>query len=131
VEQSILKSIKKILGISDDYTAFDLDIIMFINSAFGNLHQLGVGPAAGFSVSGNEEVWNSLGLATPQLNMVKTFIYLKARLQFDPPTTSYLIEALNKQLDEHTWRISTNREWDLDPNDPLVSMLNNEGEVDP
>lgn len=110
METSILKSTKKILGIAADYDVFDHDIITHINSAFSSLNQLGVGPVETFSIDSETTNWDALDLPTNQLSMVKTYIYLKARVLFDPPTTSYLIEAVNKQIQEHEWRLNTFRE---------------------
>lgn len=119
MENSILISTKKILGIAADYTVFDEDIIMHINAAFGTLQQLGV-PADGFEIVDDQAAWTTLSLPQHQLNMIKTYVFLKVRSLFDPPPTSFAIEAMNNQIKEYEWRISTNREWDLDPVDPRV-----------
>lgn len=121
METSILTSTKKILGIAADYTAFDLDIITHINAAFSTLTQLGVGPATGFMIEDAEDEWYDFVEDDIQLNLVKTYVYLKVRQLFDPPTTSYLISAVEKQIQELEWRMNTNREateW-VDP-DPAV-----------
>lgn len=110
MENSILTSTKKILGLAAEYTAFDLDVITHINTALSVLNQLGVGPAAGFVIEDQTPVWDDLGLPQNQLNMVRTYIYLKVRMLFDPPTTSFLIDAMNKQIEEHEWRLSVFRE---------------------
>lgn len=110
MENSILISTKKILGVEDAYTAFDIDIITHINSAFSSLNQLGIGPEAGFEINDNAALWQDLALPLNQLSMVKSYIYLKTRMLFDPPGTSYLIEAMNQQIREHEWRLSTFRE---------------------
>lgn len=110
MEESILNSTKKILDISEGYTAFDLDIITHINSTFSILNQLGIGPVDGFMIDGAEKQWAELGLPQKQLNMVRTYMFLKVRALFDPPTTSYLIEAMNKQIEEHEHRLSWFRE---------------------
>lgn len=120
MEESILKSTKKILGLADTYTAFDLDVITHINSAFSILDQLGVGPEGGFIVESDREEWSDFEVPQNQLNLIKTYVYLRVRMLFDPPTTSFLIEAMNKQLQEYEWRIGTFREWMLDPTDPMV-----------
>lgn len=113
MEESILTSTKKILGLSEDYTAFDLDIITHINSAFSSLNQLGVGPSGGFYIEDKDEEWSSYGVPTTQLNMVKTYVWLKTRMLFDPPTTSFHIEAANNQIKEYEWRLNVFREDDL------------------
>jgi hypothetical protein len=121
MEQSILTSTKKILGIAADYTAFDLDIITHINAAFSTLTQLGVGPAEGFMIEDAEAEWYDYIEDDIQLNTIKSYVFLKVRQLFDPPNTSYLIEAMEKQIREFEWRLNTNREsteW-VDPS-PVV-----------
>lgn len=113
METSILNSTKKILGIADNYTVFDHDIITFINSVFSTLDQLGVGPVGGFSIDGFEDDWSSYDVPANQLQMVKTLVFLKVRMAFDPPTTSFLIEAMNKQIAEQEWRLNVFREQEL------------------
>lgn len=120
MEQSILKSTKKILGIADDYTVFDLDIITHINSAFSTLTQLGIGPAAGFMIDDEDDGWEDFIDMTidRQYNSVKSYIFLRVRQLFDPPSTSYLISAVERQIQELEWRLSSHREetgW-VDPN---------------
>lgn len=111
MEQSILISTKKILGVAEEYTAFDLDIITHINTAFSTLTQLGVGPAAGFMIEGAEEEWaDFISPEDFQYNAVKSYVYLKTRQLFDPPTTSYLISAVEKQIQEFEWRLNVHRE---------------------
>lgn len=122
MEQSILNSTKKILGIAEDYTVFDLDVITHINTAFSTLTQLGVGPAAGFMIEDATAEWTDFISDDLQYNSVKSYVFLRVRLLFDPPTTSYLITALEKQLQELEWRLNVHREetgWtDPDP-DPV------------
>jgi hypothetical protein len=122
MEQSILNSTKKILGIADDYTAFDLDIITHINTAFSTLTQLGVGSAPGFMIYDDSAVWQDFISDTDyQYNAVKSYVFLKVRQLFDPPQTSYLISAVEKQIAEFEWRLNVHREeteW-VDP-DPVV-----------
>jgi hypothetical protein len=113
METSILISTKKILGITESYTAFDLDIITHINSTFSILNQLGVGPEAGFMIEDEVAVWDDLEVPIRQLSLIKTYVFLKVRLLFDPPTTSFLIEATNKQIEEYEWRLNVNRENDI------------------
>lgn len=110
MECSILTSTKKILGVSESYEAFDLDIITHINSAFSTLTQLGIGPEDGFAIEDKDAEWEDLELPLVQLSMVRTYIFLKTRMLFDPPTTSFLIEAMNKQIEEHEWRLNVSRE---------------------
>lgn len=111
MEQSILKNTKKMLQIADDDPSFDLDVILHINSAFSDLHDLGVGPEAGFAIEDEDPVWTDfLADDDVKLNKVKTCIYLKVRLLFDPPQTPHLLTAANEQLAEKMWRLSVNRE---------------------
>lgn len=115
MEASILTSTKKILGIGADYTAFDLDILTHINAAMAVLDQLGVGPEGGLFVEDAALEWSALGVPQNQLNIIRTYVFLKTRLLFDPPTTSFLLEAMNNQITEYEWRISAMREGVLHP----------------
>lgn len=119
---SILQSIKKILGIPEDYVVFDLDVITHINSAFSTLTQLGVGPAGGFMIEDDSPVWSDFIATDMQYNQVKTYILLRVRQLFDPPSTSYLIAAFNEQIKELEWRMNVHREetgW-IDPDPPIL-----------
>lgn len=104
--ESILTTIKKLLGISEEYEHFDSDIIVHINSAFMILTQLGVGPANGFSISDEMSLWSDFLGDDPRLEAVKTYIHLKVKLLFDPPTNSAVIESLNKSISELEWRLN-------------------------
>lgn len=112
MEESILTSTKKILGIAEDYTVFDHDIITHINSAFSTLTQLGIGPAEGFMIEDATAVWADFFGTTPDLqyNSVRSYIFLRVRQLFDPPSTSYLISAMEGQIRELEWRLNTHRE---------------------
>lgn len=103
---SILTSIKKMLGIAEDYTAFDNDLIMHINSVLMILTQLGVGPATGFSISDSTAEWTDFLSTNTQIEAVKSYVYLKVRLLFDPPTSSAVIESTNRLISELEWRIN-------------------------
>lgn len=119
MEPSILNSVKKIVGVAAADTAFDLDIITFINSAFSALHGLGIGPINGYYIESDEDEWTDfIDADDPNASLVRTYVCMRARMGFDPPTTSYLIGALNEQIKEFEWRLSTNREGDewVDPN---------------
>lgn len=109
---SILNDTKKILGIEADYTAFDADIIIHINSVFSTLNQLGIGPEFGFMIEDDTLGWEDfLGVDYDlRLNNIKTYIYLRVRMLFDPPTTGYLVDAMQAQIRELEWRISSHRE---------------------
>lgn len=117
MEQSILKSTKKVLGLDpDSYTAFDLDVITHINAAFVILHDLGVGPDEGFMIEDETATWGEFLLLAGtehSLNLIKTYVFLKVRMLFDPPTTSFLIDAMDKQIKEYEWRLNVIREYEL------------------
>lgn len=110
METSILTSIKKVLSIPESYTAFDPDIIMDINAAFSVLTDLGVGPDAGFVIEDASNTWDDYPVSSIQLSKVKTYIYLKARLIFDPPATSFALDALKEQIAEHEFRLNAKAE---------------------
>ncbi len=125
MEQSILNSTKKILGVAEDYTVFDLDIITHINSAFSTLTQLGIGPPEGFAIEDASDEWGEfIDIDTdPQFNSIKSYVFLRVRMLFDPPQTSYLIAAAERQIEELEWRLNVHREetgW-TDP-DPIVVL---------
>jgi len=103
--ESILDTIKKMLGIESDYTHFDIDIITNINTIFLNLQQIGVGPKSGFSITDNTTQWNDY-ISGENLEAVKTYIYLKVRLLFDPPTNAFLVDAMERQIREIEWRLN-------------------------
>lgn len=121
MEQSILISTKKILGIDANYTVFDLDIITHINSSFSTLAQLGVGPTAGFMINDETDEWDDfIGAEEMQYNSVKSYVFLRVRQLFDPPSTSYLISAVERQIEQLEWRLNAYREetgW-VNPNSP-------------
>lgn len=105
--ESILTSIKKLLGIAEEYTQFDTDIIIHINTVFMTLQQLGIGPEEGFSIIDSEAVWTDFMENSILLNSVKTYIYLKVKLLFDPPLSSSTIECFNKVIAELEWRMNS------------------------
>ena len=104
--ESILNTIKKMLGFDAEYDAFDTDIIVNINMVFNILLQLGVGPAEGFSITGATETWSDYLTDMRKLEMVKTYIYLKVRQIFDPGTSSALNTAIENQIKELEWRLN-------------------------
>lgn len=103
---SILTSIKKMLGIMEDYTHFDSDIIMHINAVFMVLCELGVGPKEGFTVLDKNDSWDDFLPEGKLLNVVKSYVYLKVKLLFDPPVGSAAIESMNHIISEFEWRIN-------------------------
>lgn len=106
LESSILLSIKKMLGLTSEYNVFDQDIIIYINSTLSTLTQLGVRSEEGFRISGEEETWDIYLGDSQDLENVKTYIYLKVRLLFDPPTSSFVLDSFNNQIKELEWRIN-------------------------
>lgn len=105
ITDSILTSIKKLLGIDEAYNNFDPDLVMHINSVFSILMQMGVGPANGFSITGNSEKWTDFTDELPKFSLVKSYVHLKVKLLFDPPVSSAAIESINKQINEFEWRL--------------------------
>lgn len=104
--ESILQSVKKMLGIIPDYTNFDDDIIMHINSVFMILQQLGVGPKEGFAISDQFTVWTDYIKDPVKLQMVKSYMALRVRLLFDPPASSAHMESIKQQIAEFEWRMN-------------------------
>ena len=108
---SILISIKKLLGITEEYKQFDPDIIIHINSVFLTLKQLGVGPEKVFAITGEYETWDQfLPEDNPNFEAVKSYMYIKVKLLFDPPTISAVMEAMNKMAKEYEWRLNVEAE---------------------
>jgi hypothetical protein len=108
VQDSILDTTKKMIGFDWDYTAFDLDIITHINSVFFTLQQLGVGQP-NFMIDDNTKTWAEFE-AGEHISAVKSYMYLKVRLVFDPPANSFTQEAMNKQATEYEWRLNAHME---------------------
>lgn len=106
IDDSILGTVKKMLGIPQDYKQFDTDVIIHINSVFSILSQLGVGPEEGFSIKDDTSLWSDYIPDGKALSDVKTYVYLKVRLIFDPPSASSAVEAMNKLVSEFEWRIN-------------------------
>lgn len=106
---SILTSIKKMLGIAEDYTHFDQDIIIHINTAFMTLNQLGVGPFEGFSIHDSTSKWNDFTSET-NLEAVKTYVYIKVKLVFDPPSSGIVTDSLKDTAAELEWRLKAQKE---------------------
>lgn len=105
--ESILTSIKKLLGIPKEYEHFDADIIMHINSVFMTLTQLGVGPTEGFTIMDEDATWDEFTQNNKILESVKSYMYLKVRLLFDSSTlSSPVIESYNRMINEFEWRLN-------------------------
>ena len=110
MSESILDTTKKVLNLADNYDVFDPDVMMHINSAFSTLAQLGVGPAQGFAISDASATWDDFLGGDPKFNNVKTYIFLRVKLVFDPPSTSFGITAVEQQIKELEWRLNAQRE---------------------
>lgn len=110
MNESILTSIKAQLGIREEYTAFDQQIIMHINSVLMVLNQLGVGPTAGFTISDKTAVWRDFLPSDKNLEATKSYIGMKVRILFDPPTTSIVAESMNRMINEFEWRLNVETE---------------------
>lgn len=106
ISKSVLSSVKKMLGIPPEYTQFDPELVIHINSVFSILTQLGVGPDEGFSIKDSKDAWSDYIPEGKALEDVKTYVYLKVRLIFDPPQSSAAIEAMKQLASEFEWRIN-------------------------
>ena len=103
--ESILTSIKKLLGIAEEYTHFDEDLIIHINSVFATLTQIGVGPSEGFTIADKYATWDNFISDSTSLISVKTYVHLKVRLLFDPPANSAVMSSIERQISEFEWRL--------------------------
>ena len=106
VIDSILTSVKKMLGIAEEYEHFDADLIIHINSVFSILTQLGVGPSNGFMIEDESTNWEDFISDEAKLTLVKSYMLLKVKLLFDPPLSSAVLECYNKQIEEYEWRLN-------------------------
>ena len=105
MEESILKTIKQLIGCPDDFEQFDMDLTIHINSAFATLTQLGVGPKEGYRITGADNTWSEFEDDAQKLSLIKDYVYIKTRLLFDPPTTGSLMDSLKEELKEMKWRL--------------------------
>ena len=106
MNESILNSIKKLLGITEDYDYFDQDIITHINAAFMVLTQLGIGPSNGFLITGDTDTWRNFIDNKTNLGSIKSYVYMKVRLMFDPPQNSFTLDSMTKLVNELEWRLN-------------------------
>lgn len=106
MDESILNTIKKMLGPDSAYEAFDTEIIIHINTALSTLAQLGVGPRKGFRITGPNELWGDFLGEDIDLESVKTYIYCKVRMIFDPPSNSFVMKAMEDTCKELEWRLN-------------------------
>ena len=119
-EESILVYVKRLLGIQSDYNHFDPDIIYGVNAAFAVLTQLGVGPAEGFMISDDTSKWSDFVADKSRLSLIKEYVCLRTRLLFDPPSSSALIDTMNKTVAEYEWRLYVASDGD----DSISKVLN-------
>ena len=103
---SILTSIKELLGIAEDYEHFDQDLIIHINSVLSVLTQLGVGPSEGFSIEDENATWNDFIPEDKRLSSIRSYVYMKVKLLFDPPLSSSVMESMNRMISEFEWRLN-------------------------
>lgn len=116
---SILDTVKKMIGFESEYTDFDVDLIVHINTAFMTLQQLGVGPTNGFMITSREETWGLFLGVDPNLNAVKTYIAQRVRMLFDPPGTSFAIDAIKESLKELEWRLNVHSDREVPVGEPI------------
>ena len=105
--ESILTSIKLLLGITEDYEAFDQQILAHINSVFMILTQLGVGPPDGFMITSKVDTWKEFISDEKKMQLVKSYMYLKVKMLFDPPSSSAVIDSTNRMINEFEWRLNS------------------------
>lgn len=105
--ESILNSIKKLLGLSEGQTHFDPDIIMHVNSVFSSLTQMGVGPSDGFRIQDDLNSWEEFIQGSTKIDLVKSYMHLRVKLLFDPPLNSAVIAAMKEDIKEMEWRLNT------------------------
>lgn len=106
MDDSILRRVKHACMLDPiEATQFDSDLVMYVNSVFMTLHQLGIGPKEGFKIEGSDETWSDFIGPRLDLGSVETYVCLKVRLLFDPPANSFLLDAINEQLKELEWRL--------------------------
>lgn len=120
LNNSILNDVKKVLGIAiedtdidtEDYPVFDIDILLFINATFNRLKQLGVGPKTNFSISSADETWGDFFNDLQVVEMVRSYMVLSVKMQFDPPTSSIASDAYQKLIDKYEWCMNVDVETD-------------------
>ena len=125
LETSILKSTKKVLGLSDENEAFDQDVITHINAVFFSLYQLGIGPDDGFAIQDDTETWDGFvgdDTSVPAFNAIQSYVYLRVRLLFDPPGTPHHITAMKDQITEFEYRLKMDHELKNARPGPVVSI---------
>lgn len=107
--EKILESTKKLLGIVPEYEVFDDQILLYVNTTFSKLHQLGVGPEEGYELADKDSTWDDL-IDEPRFNFIKAYVGMNVRVMFDPPTSSFALTAMQDQIKELEWRIIQEKE---------------------
>lgn len=110
ITDSILTSVKKMLGIAEEYEQFDADLLIHINSVFSILHQLGVGPAEGFMIEDKTSTWSDFIAVENEYMLVRSYVFLKVKLLFDPPLSSSVLECYKTQITEYECRLNLTAE---------------------
>lgn len=118
--EPILTEVKSSLGLADDNDAFDTELKMHINSAFGTLSQLGLGPVGGFEVEDGTETWADFLAEDLYLSPTKSYVYLRVTLLFDPPANSWTIVSYKEQIEQLEWRLNMVREDTIPAQDPVL-----------
>lgn len=108
--QSILNDVKSLCGIPADVDDFDTPLILHCNTVFSGLTQIGLGPKTGFYISDNTKLWSDIIIGEINLHNVKSYVYLKVKMLFDPPANATLVKSMENQIDELEWRIKTELE---------------------
>jgi hypothetical protein len=124
IENSILHDIKQLLGQEWDDPTYDLDIKIHINAVFSNLNDIGVGPAGGFKITGPETLWTAFTAGVLDLEDVKTYVYYRCRLGFDPPNNGFLVTNLQEAAQKLEWTLMVKC-------DPIPAVEVPEGELEP
>ncbi len=106
MDESILDSVKRAVGLDTTDEVFDGELIMYINLVFTILNQIGVGPTDSYTITDSNDVWSDFSSDSSVVMLVKTYMYIKVRLLFDPPTSSFLATALQDQATEYEWRLN-------------------------
>lgn len=123
IENSILHDIKQLLGQEFDDPSYDLDIKLHINSVFFTLQQLGVGPKDGFEIEDETTKWEGFLGSNKNLNAVKSYVYLKTRLLFDPPTNGFLVTNYEQQIAQLEWRLMVELDPPVTPANPFEGVI--------
>lgn len=120
---SILSDTKRVLGLDEEYTPFDAELILHINAVLADMHQLGFGPEGGYEITSKTDTWTPLTSDDPRYNSVKSLVYLKVRMLYDPPTLGYVVTAYEKMIEKAEWRVNVAREDIVHPTPPPPDIV--------